>query len=87
MSNIVSHGACGVKWTQVANSTSHCSGCHETFSSLENFDAHQSIINGKVLCARPEDVRLRGLSLAAKPDRNTGVVIWTGRQRKGYPSR
>lgn len=31
---------CGARWKQVGNSTSHCSGCHETFTSLAGFDAH-----------------------------------------------
>jgi hypothetical protein len=86
VSNIVSHGACGKSWTQVGNSTGHCGGCHETFSSLENFDAHQTTVNGKTVCADPADVRIRGLAMVAKPDPNTGIPVWTGARREGYPS-
>lgn len=37
--NAIWHGECGRWWT--GNERSHCSGCHETYSSLSAFDAHR----------------------------------------------
>ena len=34
------HG-CGARWHQAGNRTSHCAGCHRTFSSTSTFDAHR----------------------------------------------
>jgi hypothetical protein len=73
MANIVSHGACGVKWTQVANQTGHCSGCHLTFSSGDGFDRHQSIVDGRNKCKHPTECKP---PLVARLDRNTGTEIW-----------
>lgn len=36
-----SHGKCGATWEQRGNSTSHCAGCHETFSTLGLFERHR----------------------------------------------
>lgn len=69
--SIVSHGACGVKWTQIGNQTGHCGGCHLTFSGLRSFDMHQRIKNGSVVCLAPESV-----GLEARRDRNTPTLVW-----------
>jgi hypothetical protein len=71
VANIVQHGACGTRWTQVGNQTGHCSGCHETFGGEWAFERHQQIINGKVVCRNPLEIRLVG-----RKDRNTDTVIW-----------
>lgn len=79
MSKIVAHGACGVKWTQVANRTGHCSGCHLTFSSLRAFDRHQTIEKGVSVCHEPSDK-----GLFSRPDRNVpDLVVWG--EQGGYP--
>jgi hypothetical protein len=72
MANVVSHGACGIQWTQVGNQTGHCSGCHLTFSGEWAFDRHQSIIDGRVVCKIPSSI-----GLVAREDKNVaGSIIW-----------
>jgi hypothetical protein len=72
MANIVAHGACGVKWTQISNRTGHCGGCHETFSSLRAFDLHQSMKDGRSVCEKPASAGLQG-----RVDRNVpDLVVW-----------
>lgn len=46
---------CGSRWSGV--NTSHCIRCHETFSSVGNFDAHQK---GSV-CLNPEKLKFERL--------------------------
>jgi hypothetical protein len=38
--------------------TSHCCGCHETFSSITAFDKHQRPSGAEELCKSPELVGL-----------------------------
>lgn len=73
MSNIVAHGQCGIKWTQVGNRTGHCSGCHLTFQGERAFDNHQTIKDGRVTCLDPTD---QGLEYDYKVDKNTGTLVW-----------
>lgn len=75
---IVAHGQCGKQWTQIGNRTGHCSGCHETFSGLSAFDAHQSVVDDRNVCKKPENA-----GLVARPDRNIpDLMIWG---QKGAP--
>ena len=55
---IISHGKCGKSWTGAGRA--HCGACHETFSSLGAFDAHQRgpHVPAGQLCADPEDLGL-----------------------------
>jgi hypothetical protein len=85
VASVVSHGACGIRWTQVANQTGHCGGCHETFSSLKAFDLHQRItVTGDLVCKDPATLSLDGFELVGRPDRNTGITVW-GKSGEGRP--
>ena len=42
---------CEHRWTGL--NTSHCAACHETFTSLTPFDAHQRLQDGRVACLNP----------------------------------
>jgi hypothetical protein len=44
---------CGTRWHQAGNKTGHCGGCHRTFSGTRTFDAHQTLRDGKNVCADP----------------------------------
>ena len=46
----------GHTWRDGAD-TGHCANCHRTFLSLEAFDRHQSIRDGKTVCADPSTKR------------------------------
>lgn len=48
---------CGTRWQQIGNQTGHCSACHHTFASLDAFDAHQRMVNGKSVCVDPAFLR------------------------------
>lgn len=52
MSQIV-HCGRNCSWRQRGNRTGHCSGCHETFDGIEAFDRHQTVPDGRVVCADP----------------------------------
>lgn len=54
MSELISCGKCGEKWSGVR--VCHCGGCHETFSSLSAFDAHQRGTTPGQLCKKPEEM-------------------------------
>lgn len=73
---IVEHGACGKRWKQSGNRTSHCGGCHRTFASLALFDWHQTLgPDGRAICRDPsEGKRLRDGSVQHL-DMRAG--IWT----------
>lgn len=78
-SGLVRHGACGKVWWQSGEYTSHCgSSCHETFSSLQGFDAHRA--GGS--CAHPSDItdddgrRVFSSKPAARPGETIGQ-LWT----------
>ena len=73
MKNLTFHGECGKAWLQVGNRTSHCSGCHETFSSLRAFDMHQRIKDGKNVCLPPASTKP---PLVARVCGRTGEPIW-----------
>jgi hypothetical protein len=49
------HGPCGNWWTGAT--TSHCSGCHNTFSKGA-FDKHQRMTNGQNICLNPTEADL-----------------------------
>jgi hypothetical protein len=57
-------GRCNARWGGL--NTSHCSGCHETFTSLSAFDAHRtgSHANGTRTCLPPTKA---GLVQANRP--------------------
>ena len=46
-------GGCPATWT--GTRIAHCSGCHETFSTVSNFDTHR--VRG--VCEDPVEVGLR----------------------------
>jgi hypothetical protein len=71
--NLTYHGACGKSWLQIADRTSHCGGCHLTFSGLRAFDLHQRIENGRSVCLSPLALKP---PLVARPDRRTGEPVW-----------
>jgi hypothetical protein len=48
----VIHSACGQSWSGLK--TSHCSGCHLTFTTLLSFDKHRRISK----CLSPEEAGL-----------------------------
>ena len=73
MKNLTYHGACGKSWLQVGNRTSHCGGCHLTFSSSHAFDMHQRMDNGRSVCLSPLALKT---PLVARPDSRTGEPIW-----------
>jgi hypothetical protein len=50
----VSHPGCG-GFEQRGNQTSHCSECHETFTSLDAFDHHQEVMPDRTV--HPNGVR------------------------------
>jgi hypothetical protein len=80
---MVSHGACGKRWNQSGNATSHCGGCHNTFASLAIFDSHRR--DGQ--CVPPQDVHHHGYSL-----RIGGDEIWfcpgsAAHARAAFPGR
>jgi hypothetical protein len=43
-------GGCDTRWRQVGNRAGHCSQCHQTFSGITAFDAHQATRDGRVIC-------------------------------------
>lgn len=57
MPDMITHAACGKQWTGL--STSHCGGCHETFTGISAFSAHRvGDGNGDWHCSDPKDVGL-----------------------------
>lgn len=52
MAEIVHHGP-KCSWRQRGNLTGHCSGCCRTFDTLSAFDAHQAVVDGRVVCSDP----------------------------------
>jgi hypothetical protein len=64
---IAEHGACGKRWKQSGNRTSHCGACHRTFASLALFDWHQTLGDGgRVICRDPAE---------GKPTRDGSVIL------------
>jgi hypothetical protein len=62
--------ACGAVWNGTA--AAHCGGCHETFSTVGNFDKHRR--NGTCL-----DPVAAGLHL----NTTRGYPVWMGPLREG----
>lgn len=79
MKQLTFHGACGKSWLQVGEQTSHCGGCHLTFSGLRSFDMHQRMIEGRSVCLSPLSLEP---PFVARPDKRTGEPIWG---REGSP--
>lgn len=68
---------CDTTWQQLGNQAGHCSGCHRTFASLDAFDAHQRIRDGRNVCLDPatltsEDGKPRWKT---RTDR-AGATVW-----------
>jgi len=58
---------------------SHCSACHETFSSVSTFDAHRRKVKSETskYVARCLDPREAGLSLVAlRAKAGRGILVW-----------
>jgi len=51
----------------------HCANCHETFASIQPFDAHQQISDGRIVCLDPHT------TLDAK-----GAQIWAAKTGTGH---
>jgi hypothetical protein len=52
-------GSCSKRWTGF--NTSHCLGCHETFTTVSNFDTH---FDRRGRCADPAEAGLQPSSRA-----------------------
>ena len=50
----VMHGACGKSWKQKGNKSGHCGNCHDTYYGITAFDAHQRLVDGRIVCRRDE---------------------------------
>ncbi|HEX6382227.1 MAG TPA: hypothetical protein VF180_13360 [Acidimicrobiia bacterium] len=61
---MIRHGACGMSWTGAG--TSHCSGCHETFTSLAAFDRHRRNFR----CIPPAALRM-------VPHQRAWGIVWS----------
>jgi hypothetical protein len=61
---------CGAAWTGLG--MAHCTVCHETFSTVSNFDRHRQPIakGGERACRPPADA---GLVVSVRP---TGTRVW-----------
>lgn len=67
---LITHGACRKTWS--GNRAAHCGGCHETFTGITAFDAHQSWPKGSTptgLCRLPADAGL-------EPRQQSWGVLW-----------
>lgn len=56
MTDTYTHGSCGSRWS--GQRTSHCGNCHQTFTGLSAFDAHQRRDFGGLDCMPPEQCGL-----------------------------
>jgi hypothetical protein len=69
---------CGESWTGFT--TSHCSGCHQTFAGIQAFDAHRVGTYAKRGCADPAVVDLVKISRPhwvgwGRPDDGQGGIV------------
>ena len=64
----------------------HCARCHETFASIEPFDAHQELTDGEIVCLDPHTTRdAKGAQIWA-PKTGTGhwtFARWIGQRPQG----
>jgi hypothetical protein len=68
---------CGASWP--GTRISHCSSCHETFSSVSTFDAHRRAVDPRASqyvgrCLDPRDAGLSAVAL--RPEAGTGILVW-----------
>lgn len=61
MAVAVSHAECKKTWT--GSTAAHCSGCHETYSSVALFDAHRVGYGERGSCKPPGSIRYDGQRL------------------------
>lgn len=69
--------SCGVRWRQWGNATSHCAGCHRTFTSTRGFELHRINIGGRRGCADPATkAKKDGTPMFARRIDAAGCEVW-----------
>lgn len=82
MSELNTCGGCATRWSGTVEA--HCSACHESFSTPENFDKHhpRRTAAGKVACGIPATMtrtKTDGTVVPVfKATQRAGRVVWIG---------
>lgn len=69
--------SCGKSWVQRGNATSHCAGCHRTFTSTQGFDTHRIDTADGRFCTDPAARTKRdGSPMFLRAIDPSGAEVW-----------